>query len=90
VNSIELPWETWRAIIDALRSKGLPYMRKHADHLEQRLDQYPPDAMVSLSLTDDVYLRSFNWARLELGLPRSGSRPFLREDGCVNRSEHRW
>jgi hypothetical protein len=69
MNAIELPWETWRAIIDALRAKGLPYMREHADHLERQLDQFPPDAIVRLSLTDDVFLRSFNWARVQLGIP---------------------
>jgi hypothetical protein len=25
--------------------------------------------MVTLSLTDDVFLRSYNWARLQLGIP---------------------
>jgi hypothetical protein len=71
MNTIELPFEPWRAVIDALRSKALPYMIEHADHLERRLDQHAPDAMVSLSLTDDVYLRSYNWARVELGIPLS-------------------
>jgi hypothetical protein len=69
VNADELPFETWRAVIDALRAKGLPSMREHADHIERLLDQHPPDAMVTLSLTDDVYLRSSNWARVELGIP---------------------
>jgi hypothetical protein len=67
---IELPWEDWRGIIDALRAKGLPYMRDHADYLERQLDQHAPDEpTVRLILTDDVYLRSFNWARLQLGIP---------------------
>ena len=69
MNAIELPFETWRAVIDALRAKGLPYLREHADHLERQFDRHPPDAMVSLSLTDDVCLGSFNWARVELGIP---------------------
>jgi hypothetical protein len=69
MNAIELPFETWRAVIDALRAKGLPYMLEHADQLEQKLDEHPPDAVVRLSLTDDVYLRSYNWARVELGIP---------------------
>jgi hypothetical protein len=68
MNAVELPFETWRAVIDALRAKGLPYMLEHADHLERLLDQHPPDAIVRLSLTDDVYLRSYNWARLQLGI----------------------
>ena len=44
-------------------------MLEHADYLERLLDQYPPDALVRLSLTDDVYLRSYNYARVELGIP---------------------
>jgi hypothetical protein len=69
MNAIDLPFETWRAVINALRAKGLPSMLEHADHLERQLDQHPPDAMVRLSLTDDVYLRSYNWARVQLGIP---------------------
>jgi hypothetical protein len=70
VNTIELPWETWRAVIAALREKGLPYMLEHADYLEQHLEQHGPDeATVRLSLTDDVFLRSYNWARWQLGIP---------------------
>ena len=69
MRTIELPWETWRAIIAALRARGLPYMVEHAASLEQQLEQHPPDQpTVRLSLTDDVYLRSFNWARLELSI----------------------
>ena len=45
-------------------------MRDHADHIEHLLEQHGPDeAMVTLSLTDDVYLRSSNGARLALGIP---------------------
>jgi hypothetical protein len=34
------------------------------------LEQHAPDeTMVTLSLTDDVYLRSYNGARLRLGIP---------------------
>ena len=70
MQTIELTWEEWRAIIDALRAKGLRYMLEHADIIERQLDQHAPDEpMVRLILTDDVYLRSFNWARLELGIP---------------------
>lgn len=67
---IELPWEVWRSIIDALRARGLPYMREHADYIERQLDTHPPHPpTVRLILTDDVYLRSYNWARLQLGIP---------------------
>jgi hypothetical protein len=70
MRTIERTWETWRAIIDALQAKGLPYMHEHADHLERHLEQHPPDqAFMSLSLTDDVFLRSYNWARWQLGIP---------------------
>ena len=70
MNAIELPWETWRAVIAVLRAKGLLYMLEHADHLERQLERHGPDeAMVTLSLTDDVFLRSYNWARVQLGIP---------------------
>jgi hypothetical protein len=64
------PWKTRRGVIAVLREKGLPYMLEHADHGERQLEQHGPDEpMVRLSLTDDVYLRSFNWARVQLGIP---------------------
>lgn len=45
-------------------------MRDHADSIERALDQHAPDEpAVSLSLNDDTYLRSYNWARLQLGIP---------------------
>jgi hypothetical protein len=67
---VELSWEDWRAVIAVLRIKGLPYMLEHADHIERTLEQHGPDeTMVTLSLTDDVFLRSYNWARLQLGIP---------------------
>ena len=67
---IELPWETWRAIIAVLRAKGLASMLEHADHLERQLEQHGPDeATVRLSLTDDVFLRSSTWACCQLGIP---------------------
>ncbi len=68
--TIALPFETWRAVIETLRAKALPDMLEHASHLERQLDQHPADEpMVSLDLNHDLYHRSFNWARLELGLP---------------------
>jgi hypothetical protein len=69
MNAVELPFATWRAVIDALRAKGLPSMLEHADQLERKLDEQPPDAVVRLSLTNDVSLRSYNWARVRLGIP---------------------
>jgi hypothetical protein len=35
MRTIELPWETWRAVIAALREKGLPYMLEHVDYPEE-------------------------------------------------------
>jgi hypothetical protein len=70
MNTITLSWDDWRAVIAVLRASGLAYKRDHADHIERRLEQHgPDDAMVTLSLTDDVYLRSYNWARWQLGIP---------------------
>jgi hypothetical protein len=70
MNRITLSWEDWRAVIAVLREHGLPYELEHADHIERLLDRHGPDEpMVTLSLTDDVYLRSYNGARLELGIP---------------------
>jgi hypothetical protein len=70
MNRITLSREDWRAIIDVLRAKPLPYMRDHADHIERLLERHGPDEpVVTLSLTDDVYLRPYNGARLEHGTP---------------------
>ena len=67
---VVLSWEDWRAIIAVLREKALPYMLEHANHIERLLEQHGPDqSTVSLSLTDDVFLRSYNWARWQLGIP---------------------
>jgi hypothetical protein len=53
-----------------LREKELPHMREHANHIERRLDRHAADEpMVTLSLTYDVSLRSYNGARLELRIP---------------------
>jgi hypothetical protein len=69
--TIMLPFETWRAVIDELRAEGLPpWMREHADRVERMLDEHGPgEEVVSLSLSDDIYLRSYNHARLKLGIP---------------------
>lgn len=67
---ITLPFETWRAVIDELRAEGLPpWMLEHADRIERMLDEHGPgEAEVSLFLNDDVFLRSYNSARLKLGI----------------------
>jgi hypothetical protein len=58
------------AVIDLLRASGLPDKRDYADHKGHLLDQHAPDQVtVAISLTDDVFLRSYNWARWQLGIP---------------------
>ena len=58
MRTIELPWETWQAVIAVLREKAVPYMPEHADILERQLKQHGPDeATVRLSLTDHVFPR---------------------------------
>ena len=70
MTTITLSWDDWRAVIAVLREKGLPSMLEHANVIEEQLERHGPDeVMVRLSLTDDVYLRSYNWARLQLGMP---------------------
>ena len=70
MNAITLSWEDWCAVIAALREKALPYMQEHADALEQQLGRHGPDEpTVRLSLTDDVFLRPYNWARWQLSIP---------------------
>ena len=45
-------------------------MLEHANVIEEQLERHGPDeAMVRLSLTDDVVLGSSNWARWQLGIP---------------------
>ena len=70
MNAITLSWEDRRAVIAVLLAKQIPYMREHADHIERLLERHGPDEpTVPLSLTDDVFLRSYNWAQLERGTP---------------------
>jgi hypothetical protein len=68
---ITLSFEAWRAVVDELRRDGLPpWMRDHAHRIERMLDEHGPgEEVVSLGLSDDVYLRSYNHARLVLGIP---------------------
>jgi hypothetical protein len=45
-------------------------MLEHANVIEEQLEGNGPDEpVVRLSLTDDVFLRSYNWARWQLGIP---------------------
>ncbi len=70
MRTITLPWETWRAVIAALREKALPSMLEHANVIEEQLERHGPgEPTVRLSLTDDVFLRSSTWARWQLGIP---------------------
>jgi hypothetical protein len=70
MTGVAWPWEDWRAVIAVLRASGLPSKRDNADELERQLEQHGPDeATVLLHLTDDVFLRSSNWARWQPGIP---------------------
>ena len=67
---ITLSWEDWRGVITVLRENPLPFRREHSDDLEQQLERHGPDEpTVRLSLMDDVFLRSSNGARWQLGIP---------------------
>ena len=58
------------ALIAVLRTKALSSMLEHADSIERLLEQHAPDeAVITLNLIDDVFLRSYNWARWQLGIP---------------------
>ena len=62
--------EDWRVVFAVLREKALPSMMEHADRIERLLERHGPDeSMVTLSLTDGVFLRSFNWVHRQLGIP---------------------
>lgn len=58
-----LPWETWRALITALREKAPPYMHEYADHVEQHA---PSQLTVRLSVTHDVSCRCVTLAAVSL------------------------
>jgi hypothetical protein len=63
MKAVELSWDECRAVIDVLCAKALPYMLEDADHIQRLLEQHGPvESTVRLNLTDDVYLRSSNWA----------------------------
>jgi hypothetical protein len=54
-----------------LREAGmLTQMREHADLVERQLEHHPPDqATVTLTMTEDVFLRSSPRARWQLAIP---------------------
>jgi hypothetical protein len=57
-------------VIAMLRQRGIPHEHEHADLIEKLLETHAPsEEMVTLALSDDVYLRTYNWARLDLGCP---------------------
>jgi hypothetical protein len=63
-------WEGWRVVSAVRREQALPSLREHTDELEQQLERHRLDQLlVRLTHTDGVLLRSYNWARLQLGLP---------------------
>jgi hypothetical protein len=68
--AITLSWTDWRRIIATLRAHGLPSMLDHANLIEEWLEMHAPsEVTVTLSLNDDVYHRSSNWARWQLAIP---------------------
>jgi hypothetical protein len=70
LRTIELPWESRRAVIAVLREQAVPSMLEHADAIEPQLARHDPgEPTVQLSLTDDVFLRSDTWSRWQLGIP---------------------
>jgi hypothetical protein len=70
MTAVTLTWSDWRRVIATLRDSAIPSMLAHADLIEQRLETHGPgEATVTLTLNDDVYLRSYNWARWQLGIP---------------------
>jgi hypothetical protein len=43
--------------------------------VEAQLDQTPVDqTLVTMNVSDDVYVRSVNWALWQLGIPRPAAR----------------
>ena len=45
-------------------------MLEHANVIEEQLERHSPDdPTVRLNLTDDVFLRSYNWACWQLRIP---------------------
>jgi hypothetical protein len=44
VNTIELPWETWRAVIAVLREKALPSVLEHANVIDEQLSSTGPNS----------------------------------------------
>jgi len=73
--SVALPWDLWRAVIAALRLQGVPHMIEHADRIEAALEGHgPEEATVRLTFTDDVFLRSVNWAGVTLGIALNADR----------------
>jgi hypothetical protein len=67
---ITLSWEDWRRVIAFMREQALPYTIEHAATIEEQLEKHGPgEEMVTLTLSDDVFLRSYNWAHVGLGIP---------------------
>jgi hypothetical protein len=75
METMVLPCETWREIIEWLRMHDDDVRHRHADEIEARLDLTPADqALVRMRFGDDICLRSVNWACVQLGIPRPTAR----------------
>ena len=46
-----MPGGGWRAVIDALREKGVPSMLEHANVIEEQLERHGPGAGSCASVT---------------------------------------
>jgi len=59
-----------RPVIVVLRASDISSMLDHANLIEGQLETHGPgESEVTPSLTDDVFHRSSNWARGQLGIP---------------------
>ena len=70
--------------------KGIPSLLEHATVIEKQLERHGPgESTVDLSLTDDVFLRSDNWARWQLGIPLPWSQPSAGANHVTRRPNRR-
>src|SRR5262249_48821627 len=72
--SLELPWETWVALIAFVRGTRIPFAEEHAARIHQYLSQGPTDQpQVRITFTDIVVSRSVTFACIGLGIPLPAS-----------------
>ena len=67
--TVELPFETWRAVAAYLRRSSQDHDQEAAARIAQTLDQMPADRFsVTLTVSDEDYFRSVYPSGLALGL----------------------